>query len=320
MPRSSQPKPSTKRRAKVTPPASTETPFDFLKLYAKALESQDKSAPTIKGYVNAVRQFGKWLTQTRGEEYPTIQEFARAITPTDIREHRAHLLNVVKSPPGTINHRLTVLRHFTTWARRQGWIEGDPVNGIKPVKQVETAPRWLDRKEQFALRREAEKENNPRNLAILLLLINTGLRVSEVTGLTLDDLTLSERKGEVVVRGKGSKVRRVPLNAECRKALRAYLAKRPEADHRVVFVGQRGEPLGWLGVEYLMATLGRQAGLEHLTPHVLRHTFAKNLIDSGVSIDQVATLLGHRNLTTTMRYTKPSQQDLARAVEKLGEA
>ncbi|MEW5718651.1 MAG: tyrosine-type recombinase/integrase, partial [Chloroflexota bacterium] len=96
-----------------------------------------------------------------------------------------------------------------------------------------------------------------------------------------------------------------------------YLAKRPKAQHDALFVNQKGELLGRLGIEYQVATLGRLAGLERVTPHMLRHTFAKNLVDQSVSLDQVATLMGHRSLTTTARYTQPSQQDLARAVEKL---
>jgi site-specific recombinase XerD len=309
---------SVKRsRSTKTRPVSLEPSFAFLDAYAKALTSQDKSAATVKGYRNAIQQFTQWLMQTRGESYKTVQDLVRAITPTDIREHRAFLLNVKHAPPGTINQRLIAIRSLTTWARHQGWIEGDPVNGIKAVKQVTTAPRWLDRKEQYALRRAAEKEGNVRNLAILLLLMNTGLRVSEVAGLKLDDLKLSERKGEVVVRGKGSKVRTVPLNADARKALKEYLAKRPDADHQAVFVGQKGEPLGWLGIEYQIKTLARLAELENVTPHTLRHTFAKNLVDSGVSLDRVAMLLGYRSLTTTARYTQPSQDDLAREVEKL---
>lgn len=109
----------------------------------------------------------------------------------------------------------------------------------------------------------------------------------------------------------------IPLNTEIRKALRDYLAKRPQVQHDALFVNQRGEPLGRLGIEYQAATLGRLAGLERATPHMLRHTFAKNLVDQSVSLDQVATLMGHRSLTTTARYTQPSQQDPARAVEKL---
>jgi integrase/recombinase XerC len=144
------------------------------------------------------------------------------------------------------------------------------------------------------------------------------LRVSEVAGLTRDDVTISERKGTIVVRGKGSKVRTVPLNAEVRQALKNYLNQRPKVTHAALFVGQKGEPLGKQGIQYQIKMLAARAKLEDVSAHTLRHTFAKSLIDVQVSLDQVATLMGHSSLTTTARYTKPSQQDLARAVEKLG--
>ncbi len=291
-------------------PAKPST--DVLKEFERYLRSQDRAEKTVRDYLTDLRVFAKWFTQTRDEPFKP-----RSITPTDLREYRSHLLNIKRQAPATINRRLVTLRIFCRWAVQEGLIPSDPTSGIKAVQQVPKTPRWLDRKEQYALRRAAEKDGDVRNLAIILLLLNTGLRVSEVAGLKVDDLTLSERKGEVLVRGKGTKVRTVPLNADVRRALRDYLAQRPKARHDALFVNQKGEPLGRLGIEYQVATLGRSAGLERVTPHMLRHTFAKNLVDQSVSLDQVATLMGHRSLTTTARYTQPSQQDLARAVEKL---
>jgi integrase/recombinase XerC len=81
---------------------------------------------------------------------------------------------------------------------------------------------------------------------------------------------------------------------------------------------QRGEPLQQSGVQRLVGEYARKAGLEDCTPHTLRHSFAKNLVDSGVPLDRVATLLGHENLNTTRIYTTPSVQDLAEAVERVG--
>ncbi len=288
------------------------SPADPFKAFERYLRAQDHAEKTIGDYLTDLRLFAEWFTQTRAEPFkPQI------ITPTDVREYRAYLLNIKRQAPATINRRLVTLRVFCHWAMNAGLLASDPTSAIKPVKQVQPAPRWLDRKEQYALRRAAEKDGDVRNLAILLLLLNTGLRVSEVAGLKLSDVELSERKGQITVRGKGTKVRTIPLNAEVRRALREYLAKRPQVEHEAVFVNQKGAPLGWLGIEYLVATLGRLAGLGKVTPHMLRHTFAKNLVDQGVSLDQVATLLGHRSLTTTARYTQPSQQDLVRAVERL---
>jgi site-specific recombinase XerD len=291
-------------------PAKPST--DVLKEFERYLGSQDRADKTVSDYLTDLRLFAEWYTQTRDEPFKP-----KSITPTDVRDYRSHLLNIKRQAPATINRRLVTLRVFCRWAMNVELIASDPTSGIKPVKQVQQAPHWLDRKDQYALRRATEKDGDPRNLAIILLMLNTGLRVSEVAALKLDDVEMSDRKGQVTVRGKGTKVRTIPLNADIRKALREYLTKRPIVKHDGLFINQKGASLGRLGIEYQVATLGRLAGLERVTPHMLRHSFAKNLVDQSVSLDQVAMLLGHRSLTTTARYTQPSQQDLARAVEKL---
>ena len=153
----------------------------------------------------------------------------------------------------------------------------------------------------------------------MLTLLHTGLRVREVVSLQLEDVHLAERRGSVYVReGKGGKSRSVPLNAEAREALNDYLAVRPAGAGERLFLGQRG-PIGSRQVQRLLKKYAQQAGLDEkvLTAHALRHTFGKNLVDAGVSLDRVATLLGHANLNTTAIYTTPSKSDLANAVERI---
>jgi site-specific recombinase XerD len=107
------------------------------------------------------------------------------------------------------------------------------------------------------------------------------------------------------------------LNADVRRALAEYLESRPEAQHDYLFVGkQKGQLKPW-GIQYIASKYAYLAKLDSVTPHTLRHTFGKNLVDAGVSLDKVATLLGHKNLNTTRMYTGPSGSDLARAVGKL---
>lgn len=107
------------------------------------------------------------------------------------------------------------------------------------------------------------------------------------------------------------------LNGEARKKLSQYLDQRPNGHSSALLIGQQGEPLGKQGIQYQIKLIAQEAKLNDVSAHSLRHTFAKNLGDVQVSLDQVATLMGHSNLSTTARYTKPSQQDLAKAVEKL---
>ncbi|MEA3376813.1 MAG: tyrosine-type recombinase/integrase, partial [Chloroflexota bacterium] len=140
----------------------------------------------------------------------------------------------------------------------------------------------------------------------------------EVSKLRLDDVEISPRKGSVTVRGgKGEKFRRVPLNIDTRKAIQAYLSENPPERDNHLFVSQRGGPLQPSGIYYLVNRYAYDARLEDVTPHTLRHTFGKNLVDAGVSLDRVAQLLGHESVDTTRIYTTPSEQDLQREVEKI---
>lgn len=164
--------------------------------------------------------------------------------------------------------------------------------------------------------------SHQRDGSLILFLLHTGLRISEALSLKLSDIELSERKGLVRVRQtKGITSRVVPLNATARKALQDWLAVRPETG---IFLWTQvekepGSPLTSRTVQRILKRIGTAANLPHLTPHVLRHTFAKNLVDQGVGLEKVATLMGHANLNTTRIYTTPSQKGLENAVEKMAE-
>jgi len=281
--------------------------------FAQYLRASDKSENTVEAYLRDLRLFGEWFRNSNGEEMTP-----EAITPIDVKEYKTHLLQVKGFKPATVNRKLASISAFCEWARNERLVEANPTEGIGNVQEVELAPRWLTRKEQYALLRAVQKEGNPRDEAVIMLLLHTGLRVSEASDLRLSDVEISERKGRVTVReGKGRKHRVVPLNADVRKALAAYLSERPPARHDHLFVGKREGRLKPWGIQHVAGKYAYLAKLDSVTPHTLRHTFAKNLVDAGVSLDKVATLLGHKNLNTTRMYTKPSTADLAEAVETL---
>ena len=137
-----------------------------------------------------------------------------------------------------------------------------------------------------------------------------------MTSLTRADVVMSPRKGKIIVRqGKGERRREVPLNSEARKALSDWLAYRGD-EGTLLFSGKRGEGISISGVHRRLAELGRIAKVE-VHAHTLRHTFSKNLIDAGISLEKVASLLGHSSLNTTRIYTTPGERDLEAAVERL---
>jgi site-specific recombinase XerD len=219
------------------------------------------------------------------------------------------------------------LKAYAAWAADTGQVEGNPISAVRGVAEQKHAPKWLDRRAQARLMRELEKtvtnaHTEPaklkaaRNLALVRLLLNTGLRVSELCALEMDDIPqLGERSGRLVVReGKGCKRREMPLNADARRALSAWLKVRPQSELSAVFVGRRGEPLTKSGINRLLDEYDRRADVE-VSPHTLHHSFAKNLVDAGISLDRVAALTGHAKLETTRLYTLPGERDLELAVE-----
>jgi site-specific recombinase XerD len=277
------------------------------------LARQEAAKKTIVNYRSDLLSFARWFHDATGEEFA-----AAAVTPTDIRDYKAFLQTTRGCAPATVNRRLAALRKFFQWAVSDGSSSENPTLSIKGVQSVPRGPRSLEKREVDRLVRAVEQDGSKRNLAILATLRHTGLRVGELCALRLSDVVLSERRGTATVRsGKGNKHRVVPLNVDVRKAIREYLDVRPKVADDHLFIGQRGEPLRPQGVELLVKQYAQQAGLEDVTPHVLRHSFARQALDSGTDLVTVATLLGHQRLETTAIYTKPSERDLAKAVERL---
>ena len=291
---------------------------------------QDYAVHTRRGYLADLRHFAAWFEARTGEA-PAPD----SLTARDLRAYREHLLESGRAV-STVNRRMDALRAWLGWARRSGLRADNPARALRRLKQNRPGNvRWLDGRQQAALLRAAEREvqvarlrypvrqvTRQRDAAMLSTLLHTGLRVSELTALRVEDLTLGPRRGELLVRaGKGSKQRRVPLNAAARRALREWLEVRPDTGGEYLFPplehSVRDGRLSSRAVQRVVRRFGEQASLPGVTPHVLRHTFAKNLVDAGVSLEKVAALLGHSNLNTTRIYITPSQQDLALAVEKV---
>lgn len=299
----------------VSPPAEID-------LFLQHLEEKDYAPYTITCYRSNLISFFEWFTRTTGQT-----EIA-TVTPLDVRQFRDNLKKSQKAK--TVNGKLGKLSVFFRWGVKQGLIASNPAENIKRSKVSLTAPKWLTRPETYTVLRMAEQQLQlaqtkklehsilmaARTLAMVRLMLNAGLRAGEVCNLKLDDIKLGERTGLVLIRyGKGSKQREVPLNLDARKAIQAWLKVRGEKGE-YLFIGPDGGKMNQLIVTWHISQLGKKAKV-HLHPHRLRHTFGKNLVDSGVPLDRVAMLMGHANLTTTAIYTIPGQRDLQQAVDKI---
>ena len=314
-----------KTSAPAREPVAKAQPASDLAAFERWLKSTDRSPLTVRGYLQDLRHFAAWFEPANGKPLTP-----KLLTPTDVREYRSRLLRR-GAAAATVNRRLAALSVYAKWAVKKKFIEFDPTEDVKAVEQEKLAPKWLDKAQQNALVRTAQRELNAtpetspkrgqamRDLAIIQTLLNTGLRVAELCALTLDDLALGDRKGWLRVQvGKGTKQRKVPLNGQAIKALQAWLDMRPAAEHRQVFTGNDLTPLQSRGIQERLQKLGRLADVP-VTPHVLRHSFAKNLINAGVGLEKVAALLGHSSVAVTQRYTTPSEMDLEEAVARIGD-
>lgn len=297
---------------------------DILQDYRDYLYDQDKSEQTVKAYMTDLHAFSRWFQRITGEILSL-----ESITPMEIIDYRNTMLDWGKKP-STINRSLISISSFCQWAQQNDLILNNPAEGIRSVAEEPLAPRALERKEQLSLLRAVRRSGNLRDLAIITMLLHTGMRVSELCNLRVSDITISTNSNMITVReGKGTKRRNIPMNSTVIRVLKDFLnssdgnrqtitvaGSAPERD-QFLFYGQKRMPLTDRGVRYVIKKYAYNAKIENLSPHVFRHTCAKNLIDAGQSIDRVSKILGHSNINTTAIYTMPTEQDLHITMESI---
>jgi site-specific recombinase XerD len=285
---------------------------DVFEQFHTHLETRDKSLHSIRAYLSDLRQFAAWFADHTGESFAL-----EAITEYDVRDWRDHLATTMK--PATVNRKLASLSALYRWAGETGQAERDPTRYVNGIKQQPVAPKAMSKQDLTRILRAARKDNK-RDAALLEFLAATGLRASEVAGLTVDDVKLNERSGWVTVRGKGRKQRRVPVHARARQVLSEYLKERGDpAGDKPLFLSQKGGAISSYAVWYTVKKYAALAEVDGVTPHTFRHTVATQLVrDPEVDLVTAATFLGHSRLDTTARYSQPSAEDLEEAAKRLG--
>jgi len=213
----------------------------------------------------------------------------------------------------SIARLLSAVRGLYRYLNREGLCDHDPANGLAPPKGERRLPKTLDTDRALQLLEGAVEDDflAQRDQAILELFYSSGLRLSELTGLNLQQLDLAD--GLVQVLGKGSKTRVLPVGQKAREALHTWLALRALANPQddAVFVSQRGKRLGARAIQLRVKAAGeRELGL-NLHPHMLRHSFASHLLESSQDLRAVQELLGHADIKTTQIYTHLDFQHLA---------
>jgi integrase/recombinase XerC len=241
-----------------------------------------------------------------------------------IRKYMSFLYR--RNKKSSIARKISTLRSFFKYLIREQVIPSNPAKSVSTPKVEKTLPTTLTVDEAFRLMEspqsisekfsEASREKRLRDRAILELLYSSGLRVSELVGLNLNQLDLD--LGIVRVMGKGRKERIVPVGVKATEAVKAYLEKRGMLKGDApIFINSLGGRLTARSVGRLMKQYTRHSGIfRKVSPHSLRHTFATHLLDAGANIREIQEMLGHSSLSTTQRYTHVSMGKLMEVYDK----
>ncbi len=267
---------------------------------------------TRRAYRGHARRFVEFLASWPGEGGdPLADAHARDYA---VRDFKSYLKTVRRAKPASVNLALAAVDHFYRYLGA-----GRP--DVRREELAQAAPRALSPEQLRRFMRAVERCKSPRDRAIAVLLVNTGLRIGECAALDVDDVAVSARKGRVVVReGKGDAYREVALNAEARDALdagrRRVASSSEDGAERALFVSRKGARLSTRAMDLVIRALAREADLA-LSAHTLRHTCLTRLVRGGADVVLVAEIAGHRRLETTRRYSLPSQADRQAAMERL---
>jgi integrase/recombinase XerC len=280
--------------------------------YAIHLKRSPLRGHSPRTYLGAVRAYLAWLEQAPVDGDPLNDAAAKDWA---VRDYRSYLVTVAKRATATVNKHLAAIQDFYVWRGL-----GQP-RGVKRHQVPRHAPKALEPRAKLRFLRAVEACPSARDRAIALLPLYAGTRIAEISTLDVRDVRLSARKGDLHIVGKGEKSRTVPVHPKLRKALAAWLAERPShrgAESAALFISGRGTRMTTDAIADVINAITGAAGLDdHVTSHVLRHTFGTELARSGVDLVTVAELMGHASLETTRLYTRPSAADMQRAVDLL---
>jgi integrase/recombinase XerC len=279
---------------------------------------KNASAHTVKSYREDLTQALTFFRQRLGKQAVEVAQLTTRL----VRAYLAwlHEQGYAKT---TVARRLAAVRSWARFLCRQGTLAVNPAEGLRGPRQDKRLPHFLSEADLLRLL-EAPAVDTPQGLrdrAILETLYSAGLRVSELTGLNLNDLDMDS--GLATVRGKGKRERLALLGPHALAALQRWLADRdgwPSQGTRAgnaVFLNKNGTRLTVRSVGRLLAKYLSQAGIDPKTsPHTLRHSFATHLLDRGADIRSVQELLGHRSLGTTQIYTHVTTTRLHESYQK----
>jgi integrase/recombinase XerC len=288
---------------------------EAIQKYLQYLERERRySAHTLTSYGEDLRQFSDFLCRRFGKHQLALRDIDRSV----IRLFLGELLEQ-RFAKSSIARKLACLRSFFRYLHATRVIMHNPASAISSPRLEKRLPRFLDERSAATLMDQPDRSSaiGLRDAAILELLYGTGIRLSELLGLSPEDIDV--QNDTIKVLGKGKKQRVVPIGRQAKTAVKLYMAARPLLLPRspgggapsVLFLTTRGKALHPKGVNLLVHRyISRISDVEKKSPHVLRHSFATHLLNRGADLNAVKELLGHASLSTTQIYTHVSVERL----------
>lgn len=265
-------------------------------------------------YLKSVRGLSENTIISYGNDYAHALEYfdgerdVSTISLLDLRSCVAYLSAKKFSIP-SINRFIASERTLFAYCKKFNYIKKNVALGLKSLRSPKSLPKFMTLNEVDELCALPEKKEilwETRDKALFEMLYSSGCRVSELISIKISDF--SGDYSNVIVKGKGSKDRKVFFETDAQNALKLYLDDRkkhfPKLEENVLFLNQKGSPLTTQGVWYILNRYSGQEGTgRHISPHTFRHTFATALLTNGADIRLVQEMLGHSSISTTQRYT-----------------
>jgi site-specific recombinase XerD len=274
-------------------------------LFLRALQGQNYSPKTLRAYGDDLAQFLEWVKKNRVDfDVPT--RFSRA----DIEGFMQYLA-AQRMTGVTRVRKLAAIRKFFAFMEENSILAANPARTVKGARREEKEPSILYKEQYKALLYEAS--DNIRDYAIIQTFLQTGIRLSELTNLRVDDVDV-EHRILTVRQGKGKKDRQIPLVDDVVKALRNYLRYRNTqliVDDEILFLAKNGTSLNVSTVKYTVAKYVEKAGIRRkVSVHTLRHTFGAHKADKNMSLATLQELMGHKKKETTLKYIHLAKTNL----------
>jgi len=299
-------------------PRTPEQWTEAIAAFENELYRCGRAEPTVATYTSALRTFERFYRDALKKPGPYVARLQE----TDLNAFVVHLRSDRKLSATSVNRYVVALRAFASFLLAKGWHRRMLARDLKTYRP-DRSPE-LPRLSNAELRRlvtSVEKlgRNGLRDLAMLQIFLQCGLRVSELARLCRDDVTIHKSTGKLRVRNeKGHKERIVPLNTTARLALTSYLDTRgPVVGSEPLFISEQRKPISIKAIQYQIKKYLSAAGREELSTHDLRHHFALKFYERSGKLTSTQQVLGHRDINTTARYAKVSDKEIEETIDAI---